>query len=71
LVGTGMPKRERFRICEVPQKTLLLPHHRLAGAITPDQILTVTNVARMASSDGSTMELPRNFHNSIKPNLSG
>jgi hypothetical protein len=67
LVGTGMPKRERFRICEVPYKTLLLPHHGLAGAITP----AVANVARLARSDGSTMGLPRNFHHSIKPNVSG
>jgi hypothetical protein len=37
-VGTGMPHRERFRICEVPQRRALLPHRGLVDAITPDQI---------------------------------
>jgi hypothetical protein len=64
--GTGMPRRERFRICEVPQKTALLPYRGLADAITPNQIIfTVTNAARLLRSDGSTMELLRNFHHSI------
>jgi hypothetical protein len=37
-VGAGMPKWERFRICEVPPKRALLPHHGLADAITLDQV---------------------------------
>jgi hypothetical protein len=44
-VGTGMPQRERFRMCEVPRGCALLPHHGLADAITPDQVLAVVNAA--------------------------
>jgi hypothetical protein len=47
-----MPRRERFRICEVPNCGALLPPRGLAHAITPAQTL---NAARLLRSDGSAM----------------
>jgi hypothetical protein len=44
-VGTGMPNRERFRMCEVPKGCALLPQDGLADAITPNQVFTVVNAA--------------------------
>jgi hypothetical protein len=53
-----------------PRERGLLPHHGLADAITPDQIFSVTNAARLLRSDGVTMEPPRNFDHFIKSNVS-
>src|ERR1700733_3656819 len=50
-VGTGMPQRERFRICEVPERRLLLPRHGLAHAIPSDQVF---NAAGLLRSNGGT-----------------
>jgi hypothetical protein len=44
-VGTGMPRGERFRICEVPRRPALLPHRGLADAISPDQVFPEANAA--------------------------
>jgi hypothetical protein len=61
-----------FASAKFPRRHALLPYRGLADAITPNQIIfTVTNAARLLRSDGSTMELLRNFPHSIEPNLSG
>src|SRR6266566_4673493 len=52
-VGTGMPRRERFRICEVPHSAALLSHRGLAHAITPHQTLVTINAAQLLRGDGS------------------
>jgi hypothetical protein len=55
-----------FASAKFPKRHALLPYRGLADAITPNQIIfTVTNAARLLRSDGSTMELLRNFHHSI------
>jgi hypothetical protein len=54
-VGTGMPNRERFRMCEVPRGCALLPQDGLADAITPDQVSAVLNAAAFSRNDGSTV----------------
>jgi hypothetical protein len=38
-----------------PKGPALLPHHRLADAITPDQAFAVVNAARLLRSDVSAM----------------
>jgi hypothetical protein len=38
--GTGMPNRERIRMCEVPSPTRSSSHSGLADAITPVQIFS-------------------------------
>ena len=48
-VGTGMPNRERSRICEVPS---VLPHHGLADAITPHQVFNTAFAAKLLRSRG-------------------
>jgi hypothetical protein len=50
--GTGMPQRERFRICEVPRRSALLPHHGLTDAVTPVQVFVAVNAARLLRGDG-------------------
>ena len=50
-----MPRRERFRICEVPNYGALLPPRGLAHAVTPAQTLIAVNAARLLRSDGSAM----------------
>jgi hypothetical protein len=50
LGGTGMPDRERSRICEVPS---VLPHHGLADAITPHQAFNTAFAAKLLRSRGS------------------
>ena len=52
-VGTDMPQRERFRICEVPQKTRTSSHRGLADAISPDQISANVDAAELLRSNGS------------------
>jgi hypothetical protein len=56
-----MPQMERFRMCEVPRGCALLPHHGLADAITPDQVLAVVNAARLLRSDGSAVETAEKY----------
>jgi hypothetical protein len=54
-VGTGMQRRERFRICEVPDSVHFFPYRGPAHAITPDQTLVVVNAAGLLRRDGSMM----------------
>jgi hypothetical protein len=50
--GTGLPFRERSRICEVPSASVLLPHLGLADATSSYQILSHANAAKLLRSDG-------------------
>src|SRR5271165_4615138 len=71
LVAPACRGRERFRICEVPRGRYFFHTKVLMALSRPIRFSPVANVARLARSDGSTMELLRNFHHSIKPNVSG
>jgi hypothetical protein len=52
--GTGMPQTERFRMCEVPRRSALLPHHGLSDAVTPVQVFVAVNAAGLLRGDGIT-----------------
>src|SRR3954469_12039185 len=51
-VGTGVPKLERSRMCEVPLGTRTSSHCRLADAIATNQIVHNGNAAKLLRSDG-------------------
>jgi hypothetical protein len=59
--STGMPRWERFRMCEVPQVRALLPHRGLAHAITPHQTLVIVIAAQLLRGDGSTKGTAKAF----------
>jgi hypothetical protein len=70
-VGTGMPQRERFRMCEVPKGRVLLPHHGLADAITPYHVRNGLMLRDCCAVMARRRELRRNMHRSITRNVSG
>jgi hypothetical protein len=70
-VGTGMPRWERFRICEVPQSSALLPHHGLADATTPNQVSAEAMLQDCCAVMAGRWELQRSIHHSILRNVSG
>jgi hypothetical protein len=51
-VGTGMPKLERSRMCEVPSSSALLAHCGPSDAISSDQSFNDANAAKLLRSDG-------------------
>jgi len=75
-VGTGMPQRERFRMCEVPQRTgyffhpPLPPHHGLSMPIALDQVFAALDAARFLRSTGAAMGTARKYPSFIKRNAS-
>jgi hypothetical protein len=71
-VGTGMPQRERFRICEVPQKPADFLHIMvLLMPSPPDQTFVVVIAAQLLRGDGGTMGTEGRFRHSIAKNVSG
>jgi len=50
--GTGMPSRERSRICEVPCGNVLLPHRGLADAISSNQVFADAVAAELLRGYG-------------------
>jgi hypothetical protein len=58
-VGTGMPDRERFCMCEVPTRSALPPCQGLADATPSDQISAVVTGAELLRGDGDTVGAPK------------
>jgi hypothetical protein len=49
--GTGMPIRERSRICEVPHSNALLPHRGLADDTSSNQVFCQRGVEELQGGD--------------------
>jgi hypothetical protein len=64
-----MLQRERFRMCEVPRRSVLLPRDGLADAITPDHASAVVSIAEFLRIRAG--ELQSGIRRSIKRNIFG
>jgi hypothetical protein len=71
-VGTGTAAEGTFPHLRSSQENAHFFHATvLLMPSRPLRFLDIANAARLLRSDGSTMELLRNFPHSIEPNLSG
>src|ERR1700722_8029820 len=59
---------ERFRMCEVPKRCVLLPQDGLVDAISPDQVFTAAGAAGFSCDGGmaGTLEQHRSFNQAVE-----